>query len=122
MEGMCDPEGSWEGALSICLQTSFRPPSPDSYWPGQEALGNFVEVKLWLLIIFLGSQVLTPPQVAHSSSLLSSVFTDPSPQRCAWLYAGPWGHEQEADAASSPQGALSVLFLPSLFSCPALHS
>lgn len=109
MEGMCDPEGSWEGALSICLQTSFRPPPPDSYFPGQEALANPVEEKLWLLIIFLGSQVLTPPDVAHSPSLLSSLLTDSSPHRCAWLYAGHWGHKREADTAPSPQGALSVL-------------
>lgn len=109
MEGMCDPEGSWEGALSICLQTSFRPPPPDSYCPGQEALGNPVEVKLWLLMIFLGSQVPTPPQVAHNPSLLSSLLTDSSPHRYAWLYAGHWRHKHEADTAPSPQRALSVL-------------
>lgn len=61
------PWGFGKGVPSTCLQTSFRPPPlSDSNCPA--------EVEFQLLILFLGSQVLTPPQA------------DPNPHRILTLF------------------------------------
>lgn len=106
------------------LPPAFRPVSephqpPDSSCPGQEAPGNPMEVELWLLIIFLYSQVLTSAQVAPCPSHPPHRTLTPSLALC-WA----WGHRHEADTAPSPQGTLSLLISmlrndPQLFSMPS---
>lgn len=108
------------------LPPAFRPVSephhpPESSCPGQEAPGNPVEVELWLLIIFLGSQVLTSVQVAPFLSHPSHRPLTPS-LGLALYWA--WGHRLEADTAPSPQGTLSLLISalrndPQPFSMPS---